>query len=106
MIETGYPIKSGINVSGKPPGPNVVNLLNVSGIYIPLSTYLEGIYNSIKDAISNPSSFVSVSISLGGETEQSVWTAATWGAFRQSHETQSFISYRILKNIADFISGL
>ena len=95
-----------IQVTGSRPGPNVVNLLNVSGIYIPLSTYLEGLYNSIQDAMSNPSSFVTVTISLGGETEQSDWTAANWGNFRRSHETESFISYRILRNIADFISGL
>ena len=95
-----------IEVTGSKPGPNVVNLLNVSGIYIPLSTYLEGLYNSIQDAAANPSSFVSVTISLGGETEGSDWTSGTWASFRQSHETQSFISYRILKGIADFISGL
>lgn len=85
---------------------NVVNLMNVSGMYIPLSVYLEGLYNSIQDAASNPSSLVSVSISLGGPTEQPVWTAATWGEFRERHETESFISYKILRGIADFISGL
>lgn len=85
---------------------NVVNLLNVSGIYIPLSVYLEGVYKSIEQAISNPSSFVSVTISLGGKTEESDWTAGNWGEFRHSHETESFISYKILKNIASFISGL
>lgn len=95
-----------ISVSGSRPGPNVVNLLNVSGMYIPLSTYLEGIYDSIQSVASNPSSFVSVTISLGGDTEESVWTPGTWGAFRTSHETESFISYRIMRNIADFISGL
>ena len=85
---------------------NVVNLMNVSGMYIPLSVYLEGLYNSIQDAASNPSSLVSVSISLGGPTNQSIWTAQTWGEFRESHETDSYISYRILRGIADFISGL
>lgn len=95
-----------IQIVGKPPGPNVVNLLNVSGLYIPLSTYLEGIYDSIQKATANPSSLVSVSISLGGDTEESNWTSGTWSSFRQSHETQSFISYKILKGIADFISGL
>ena len=95
-----------INFTGRRPGPNVVNLMNVSGIYIPLSTYLESVYNAIQDAIANPSSFVSVSISLGGETEQSEWTPETWGKFRESHEKETYISYRILKNIADFISAL
>lgn len=94
-----------VQVSGSS-NVNVVNLLNVSGMYIPLSTYLEGIYNSIQKVATNPSSLVSVTISLGGKTEESTWTAGTWSSFRQSHETQSFISYRILKGIADFISGL
>ena len=85
---------------------NVVNLMNVSGIYIPLSVYLEGLYNAIQDAAGHPSSLVSVSISLGGPTEQNIWTPATWGAFREEHETQSFISYKILKNLADFITNL
>ena len=84
---------------------NVVNLMNISGMYIPLSVYLEGVYNAIQDAASNPSSLVSVSISLGGPTTQSEWTPQTWGEFREEHETESFISYKILKGIADFITG-
>ena len=95
-----------IQVNGTPPGPNVVNLLNVSGIYIPLSVYLEGVYNSIKSALGSPSSFVSVTISLGGETDESNWTAANWVSFRHSHDTESFISYRILSGITEFLSGL
>lgn len=95
-----------IEIQGSQPSVNVVNLMNVSGLYIPLSVYLEGLYNSIQDAAANPSSFVSVSISLGGPTVQSVWTAETWAHFREEHETQSFLSYKILKNIAEFISGL
>jgi len=88
-------------------GPNVVNLLNVSGMYIPLSVYLEGIYKSLKEAFMTPGRFVSVSISLGGDTTApSNWTADIWGSFRESHETETFIEYKILKGIADFISGL
>lgn len=95
-----------ITFTGSTPGPNVVNLLNVSGIYIPLSAYLEGLYNSIQNVTTNPSSLVSVSISLGGETEGSNWDTSSWGEFRRSHEVQSFISYRILKDLASFINGL
>ena len=95
-----------IEIQGSAPSVNVVNLMNVSGLFIPLSVYLEGLYNSIQDAAQNPSSFVSVSISLGGPTVQSVWTEETWANFREEHETQSFLSYKILKNLASFISGL
>lgn len=95
-----------IDIRGSGPSPNVVNLMNVSGLYIPLSVYLEGIYKSIQDAAANPSSFVSVTISLGGPTAQSVWTEDTWQQFRDDHETQSYLSYKILKNLADFITNL
>ena len=94
-----------IEINGSPK-VNVVNLMNVSGMYIPLSVYLEGVYNAIQDAASNPSSLVSVTISLGGPTVQSEWTPQTWGEFREEHETESFISYRILRGIADFITNL
>lgn len=88
-------------------GPNVVNMINVSGLYIPLSVYLEGLYKAIEGSLfNNPSSLVTVSISLGGPTEESNWTVANWYKFRERHETESYISYRILKGIADFITGL
>ena len=88
-------------------GPNVVNLINVSGMYIPLSVYLEGIYKSLEQAFLTPAKFVSVSISLGGDTTApSNWTAEIWGNFRESHEIKTFIEYKILKGIADFISNL
>lgn len=96
-----------IKVQGAHPSVNVVNLLNVSGMYIPLSVYLEGLYNSIESTLSNPSSFVSVTISLGGPTSAPTnWTSGVWGEFREEHETQSFIEYKILRGIADFIAGL
>lgn len=97
-----------IEVSGlKQTGPNVVNLMNVSGMYIPLSVYLEGVYQAIKGSLFNsPSSLVNVSISLGGPTEESNWTIANWYRFREQRETQSYISYKILRDIASFISNI
>lgn len=102
----GYFLFDHLQIEGPKSGPNVVNLINVSGMYIPLSVYLQGLYKSIQSAASSPSSLVSVSITLGGQTEQSVWTPGTWKEFRKSHETQSFISYKILRGVADFIAGL
>lgn len=93
-------------IKGDQPKPNVVNLLNVSGVYIPLSVYLEGLYNSLQEIAMTPSDFVNVTISLGGPTEQNVWTEDTWKQFRTDHETDTYISYRILKGVAEFITGL
>lgn len=87
-------------------GPNVVNLINVSGLYMPLSVYLEGLYKSIEDIKQSPSRFVTLNIKLGGPTKQSEWTEDTWKQFREDHETESFISFRILSNLAGFITSL
>lgn len=102
----GYFLFDHLQIQGGVPNVNVVNLINVSGMYIPLSVYLEGLYNSLQEIAGHPAQLVSVSISLGGQTRQPVWTAETWEAFRNSHEEQSFIEYRILTGIANFISNL
>ena len=102
----GYFLFDHLQVTGTVSGVNTVNVINASGMYLPLSVYLEGIYKSIEATSSNPTSLVSVNISLGGQTEQKVWTAGTWAAFRKSHETESFIEYKILRGIANFISNL
>ena len=89
------------------PSVNVVNLMNVSGVYMPLSVYLEGIRDSIKQVSElTPASLVSVTISLKGPTAQRIWTAGNWERFRQMREEQSTIEYKILKNLASFITNL
>lgn len=95
-----------VHIGVKASGPNVVNLLNVGGMYIPLSAYLEGIYNGIQGLAKDPNGLVRVNITLGGKTEENVWTEGTWKSFRESRENQSYISYVVMKNIADFISNL
>lgn len=99
-----------VKVSGPKSSVNVVNLINVGNIYIPLSVYLEGLYESLvrarNEVLGTPSQFVSVSISLGGPTGGRIWTEDTWARFRQQHEEKSFIEYKFLKNLAEFISGL
>lgn len=96
-----------IRITGpRKPQANVVNLLNVGGIYMPLSVYLQGIKDSINTAKLSTTGLVSVTISLGGPWHQRVWTESTWTRFRDLHETQSFIEYRILKNMAEYITNL
>lgn len=99
-----------VKVSGPKSSINVVNLINTGGMYIPLSVYLEGLYESLvrarNEVLGTPSQFVSVSISLGGPTGGRIWTEGTWARFRQQHEQKSFIEYKFLKNLAEFISGL
>ena len=99
-----------VKISGPTNSINVVNLINVGGMYIPLSVYLEGFYKSLTQArnevLGTPSQFVSVNISLGGPIGGRIWTESTWQRFRRKHEQESFIEYKFLKNLAEFISGL
>ena len=91
-------------------GVNVVNIINLSGTYIPLSVYLEGVYRSLEARLSNTAgtanNLVSVSISLNGAAPEWKWTAGLWQGFRETREQSSTIEYRVMKDIASFITGL
>lgn len=103
----GYFLFDHLEVEGQSTGVNVVNLINLSGMYIPLSVYLEGLYKSLQNALHNYTSYVKVRISLEGPTAMDgSWSAATWESFRQQHESESFIEYHVLRGVADFVTGL
>lgn len=91
-------------------GTNVVNIINLSGTYIPLSVYLEGVYKSIEANLlnlsTNPDNLVNVTISLGGSSPTTPWTPGAWEDFRTGRETKSTIEYRIMQDIASYITGL
>lgn len=96
-------------------GPNVVNIMNLSGTYIPLSVFLEGVYKSLDARLSSlsggsggdASSLVRVIISLKGEAPVGAkWTPGLWQGFRETRETSSTIEYKIMMDIADYITGL
>lgn len=107
----GYFLFDHLEISGtaKASDINTVNVINVSGVYIPLSVYLEGLYESLKPLEANPSSLVSVSISPGGPTSGEnyrPWTQGVWKKFREEHELNTTVTYHILSGIAKFITGL
>lgn len=91
-------------------GTNVVNIINLSGTYIPLSVYLEGVYKSLESRLSGNmggDNLVNVTISLGGgDAPKGTWTPGLWQSYRDTRESSSSIEYRIMKDIASFITGL
>lgn len=98
-----------VEIKGYSTGPNVVNIINLNNTYIPLSVFLEGVYNSLSRKLNGQKGYdylVKVKIDLGGTEPSEVWTSASWAEFRQGREQKSFISYHILMDIADFITGL
>ena len=91
-------------------GTNVVNIINLSGTYIPLSVYLEGVYKSLESRLSGDMSgnnLVSVTISPGGgDAPRATWTPGLWEGYRKTRESGTSIEYRVMKDIASYITGL
>lgn len=91
-------------------GTNVVNIINLNNTYIPLSVYLQGVYESLDANLNNlqssTSSLVNITINLGGESPTTPWSVSAWEDFRTGREENSFIEYRIMKDIASYITGL
>ena len=98
-----------IQIRGQISGPNVVNILNISGNYVPLSVFLEGVYKSLELRLNNHRGLnylVKVELEFGGSSPSSIWSEASWKEFREGREQKSYISYHIMMDIADFITGL
>lgn len=106
--QIGYYLFDHLEITGNVTAKtNVVNIMNISGLYIPLSVYLEGVYNSLEANLEQPpSSLVSVNISYGGTAPGLPWTVGTWADFRAGRENKTTIKYYILRDINSFITGL
>lgn len=107
--QIGYYLFDHLEITGSmTANTNVVNVMNVNNMYIPLSVFLESVYNSLKanlDNLENGSitSLVNVHITYGGDDPSSEWTVNTWAKFRTSREEKTKIQYKILKDIESFI---
>lgn len=98
-----------LQITGQVYGPNVVNILNVGGTYIPLSVFLEGVYESLKLRLNNHRGLeylVKVELKFGGSAPSKIWSESTWRSFRKGREQKSYIGYHIMMDIADFITRL
>ena len=92
-----------------PTGINTVHLFNLSGIYIPMSVFLEGVYHSIMSAEQNMDSFVRVNFKGGEPTSGEGYRP--WGndyyqfqRFRDDKIKNSYITVHFMRDFADFIT--
>ena len=87
---------------------NRIHLLNLSGIYLPLSVYLEGLANAVMEAQAQIKSFVSVSFKPGpgAEAAASPWESKDdWREFRDMRLDHSIIHVKFMSNFAKFITS-
>jgi len=87
---------------------NRIHLLNLSGIYLPLSVYLEGLAQAVVEAQANIKGFVSVSFKPGpgADAAASPWEGIEdWRAFRDMRLDGSTIHVKFMSDFANFITS-
>lgn len=86
---------------------NRIHLLNLSGFYMPLSVYLEGLINAVQTTREEIRSFVSVSFHPAGASgAASPWSGEEdFEAFRELQLNESYIDVHFMRNFAQFITS-
>ena len=91
---------SGGNVKG-------IHLFNINGVYMSLSTYLNGVVKALKNIENmNVDSFVNVSISPKGATRPHIESAGDFVAYRTAHEVGTKINISFLKDFGAYLNSL
>lgn len=91
---------------------NVVNIINLNNTYIPLSVYLEGVYESLErnlnDLQNEEDGLVQVNLNMAGAGAKpsSEWTVGVWREYRSYQEKNSTIAYKVMKDISSYITNL
>ena len=85
---------------------NRIHLLNLSGFYVPLSVYFEGLIGAIEATYTEISGFVNVSFHPAGAAgAASPWSGEEdFHAFRDIQLNNSYIDVHFMKNFATFIT--
>lgn len=85
---------------------NRLHLLNLSGFYVPLSVYLEGLIDAIENTRTQIRDFVSVSFHpAGANGAASPWDGEEdFKAFRDIQLNESYINVHFMRNFAQFIT--
>lgn len=88
---------------------NRVYLMELSGIYVPLSIILEGVYNSLVKTADSVTAEVQASTSVeivgNGNVAEEKWTdRSVFERFRQGRIDKTTISFHFLSNFTEFIT--
>lgn len=102
MFDT-YSIKGNFSFS-------MVNLFELSGIYMPLSVYMEKMIEAIVDVEKDIKNYAKVSISYGGEVpskDSPRWdTDQLFRDFRNKRLQETTITFKFLSNFRELITGM
>lgn len=91
------------------PGGNVkgVHLFNINGVYMSLSTYLNGVVKALRNIENmNIDNFVNVSISPMGAARPHIGSAGDFETYRAAHEVGTTINISFLKDFGAYLNSL
>lgn len=107
--QIGYFLFDDLSIEIPTGGINRVHLFNMSGVYVPLSVFLEATLHSLLSAQQHAEDFVKVNFLPGGPTSGEGYRP--WGddwsqfeRFRQDRTRQSYITVHFMKDFANFIT--
>lgn len=88
---------------------NRVYIMELSGVYVPLSIVLEGVYNGLLQTVDSitaeAQADVSVEVTGGGDTAELPWDSEeVFERFRQGRIDKTKISFHFLSNFTEFIT--
>lgn len=89
------------------PGLNRIHILNLSGFYVPLSVYLEGLIDAIINTREDMKGFVNISFhAAGSDGAASPWhSKEDFNDFRDIQLDNSLIDVHFMRNFAQFITS-
>lgn len=105
--QIGHFLFDDLSISGSS-NINRVHLLNLSGVYLPLSVYLSALGHAVEEAQAQIKGFVSVSFKPGpgADAAASPWEdKEDWRAFRDLRLDHSIIHVKFMSNFAKFITS-
>lgn len=102
--QIGHFLFDDLSITEIPNNVNVVHIFNLSGIYMPLSVYLEATKEGILSTQKDMEGFVKINFHGDGYKAETPWTLDAFENFRNGRITKSNISVHFMKNFVQFIN--
>ena len=102
--QIGHFLFDDLAITDVPNNVNIIHVFNLSGIYMPLSVYLEATKHGILATQKDMEGFVKIGYHSGGTEQELPWTLGSFIHFREGRMTKSTISIHFMKNFVDFLT--
>jgi len=102
--QIGHFLFDDLSITEVPNKINIIHIFNLSGVYMPLSVYLEAAKEGIMATKADMEGFVKIGFHGDGTEAKTPWTRTVFEEFRLGRITKTTISIHFMKNFVDFIA--